>query len=50
MIHPLDFRSPGFPAQPTRWDLAAVPRRPGDLFPDGFGGIGIKGEQIYLLS
>jgi len=48
MIHPLDFRSPGFPAQPTRWDLAAA--GPGDLFPDGVEGIGIEGEHIYLLA
>jgi hypothetical protein len=47
MIHPLDFRSAGFPAQPTRWDLAAAPQRPGDLFRDGFEGIGIVGEH-YL--
>jgi len=46
MIHPLDFRSPGFPAQPTRWDLAAA--RPGDLFRDGFEGIGIVGEHCLL--
>ena len=38
MIYPLDFRSPGVPAQPTRWDLASVTERPGDLFGDGFGG------------
>jgi hypothetical protein len=40
MFNPFDFRSPGVPAQPTRWDVAAAPQPPGDLFPDGFEGIG----------
>jgi hypothetical protein len=39
MIHPLDFRLPGVPAQPTRWDAAAA-LRPGDLSCEGYEGIG----------